>query len=166
MLPWFSPKRYCFYFFIISYQRTKPNSFLSLICLKSVRKHRRSLRKLLDAILCKSFRSPQSIVENFSKFLILCKLLGKYLQKRKLISQKQLNFSLSRVDTKFWLSTNNSFKDLPLFFFFCGPMFAIWSYVEKKCSFSLHKKWPSELWRHCSPCWCRSHHTKMMFRRK
>ena len=49
----------CFDFFIST---KKPNFFLTLICLKSVRKHRRSIRKLLGAILCKTFPSPQSIV--------------------------------------------------------------------------------------------------------
>ena len=48
--------------FTSSYQRKKPNFFLTLICFKNVRKHRRSKRKLLGAILCKIFPSPQSFV--------------------------------------------------------------------------------------------------------
>ena len=105
-----------FHYFIST--QKKPNSFFSLICLKSVRKHRRSLRKLLDAILCKSFRSPQSIVWELFEISDFVQVAWQVFAKKKTNSQKQLNFSLSRVDIKFWLSTNNSFKDLPLFFFF------------------------------------------------
>ena len=123
----------CLYFrqnvkcFTFSYQRKKPNFFLTLICFRNVRKHRRSMRKLLGAILCKTFPSPQSIVgRTFRNFWFCGELLEKYLQKRKLISQKQLILSLSRVDTKFWFSTSNNFEDLPLFFFL-----SLWTTVCK-----------------------------------
>ena len=59
MLALFSPKRFCFYLLIST---KKPNSFVAVICLKVFWKRRRSIQKMLHAILSETLPWPQSFI--------------------------------------------------------------------------------------------------------